>query len=633
MFSFEIKNIESNLSQNTTVSKKIEIDEELTCFIVIDSSNNKIVQPILNKIVDYILDNINAKDTYNKFSVALENINFFIKTLKSKDEENQELNIIIALLEKNNLHFSKIWKSSCFLINSKNDFLEITDKNDKTVSFDYISSGKLTFWERVILSSLNLWELLTQSDFEDLSSISEPKNILDVIWDILKEEKIDTNVWIVCLKYETIWEQKTLNQNVEKIKHITYKLFDNNLSKKSIALYLILKEKIEKKWKIVKNVIFVSWILLSTILLFSIISSLLSSSIENSKNTEYKTYLIQAREYIRLANQNLANKEAFDLNIKKAEELVAKVTEQKLFLNDIQWINDDISIIKKQFNWVEIFEWNMNNMVFKWDFNDGIKLLEINKKLYVVWKTSIYWPIVTGQNIKNNTFDELEIDDEFIDWAVNWNDIILTTKKQRVIRFSNDWKFSYINVIGQTTWQGSPIVESYNGNLYMTNKDANQVYKHTPSSWSFTSWVAYLNDQDSKNVWKILSIWIDGWIYILKNNLTLLKFFSSPKYRLESLLLNKLPDNYKFESWNVWLVVRNNLSYIYMFLNNKIWIFEPNTKVYSDTKSLTYRWQIEWKNETIKWFYIPRDGEIEVLTESWIYKINFEIKDEKLLIR
>ena len=52
-----------------------------------------------------------------------------------------------------------------------------------------------------------------------------------------------------------------------------------------------------------------------------------------------------------------------------------------------------------------------------------------------------------------------------------------------------------------------------------------------------------------------------------------------------------------------------------------------------NVKSLNYIWQIEWKNEKIKSFYIPRDWEINLLSESWIYKINFEIKDEKLIIR
>jgi hypothetical protein len=81
---------------------------------------------------------------------------------------------------------------------------------------------------------------------------------------------------------------------------------------------------------------------------------------------------------------------------------------------------------------------------------------------------------------------------------------------------------------------------------------------------------------------------------MLKNNLTLVKFFRSPKYRLESMVLNKLPKNYTLENNSrVKLFTRPNLSYVYLLLNNKIWIFEPNTKVASDTKSLTYIGQIE----------------------------------------
>jgi hypothetical protein len=36
--------------------------------------------------------------------------------------------------------------------------------------------------------------------------------------------------------------------------------------------------------------------------------------------------------------------------MKKAEELIQQVRTQELFLNDIKSIQDDISIIKKQFN-------------------------------------------------------------------------------------------------------------------------------------------------------------------------------------------------------------------------------------------------------------------------------------------
>lgn len=633
MFSFDIKSLETNLASNFAISKKIEIDENLTCFIVIDSNNKKIVTPLLNRIVDFILDNIDYKDTYNKFSVTLENINFFIKTLKNKENNLEELNIIIWILEKNNFHFAKIWKASCYLVNNKKEVLEISDKNTKIDTFDFISSWKLTTNDKVILTNSTLSDILTQSDLLDIWKQEENEKINENIIHILNDEKYESNVNLITIKFENHFSESPKNEVIEKAWDLFYRTFDNNFSKKTIALYMILKEKVEQKWKIVKNIVFFSWILLSTILLYWIISWVIWKSIENSTNTQYKENLIQAREYIRLANQNITNPEAFTLNIKKAEELIATVKEQELFLNDIEWILSDISIIKKQFNWIEIFDSNTNNLIFKWNFKDSIKLIELNKKLYVIWKSSIYWPIISWQEIKNNIFNELAIDDNFTDATSNGEEIIITTKKSRVVRFLKDWSFKYINVLWQQTWEWSEIVESYNWNIYMTNKDANQVYKHTPSLWSFTAGTQYLNEWDSKNIKKILSIWIDGWIYILNSELKLLKFFSNPKYRLESIILNKLPENYKLEWGEVNLVTRNNLNYVYLYLNNKIWILEPNTRVFSDTKSLTYKWQIEGKNEIIKWFYIPRDWEIDVLTENGIYKINFEIKDGKLIVR
>jgi hypothetical protein len=75
--------------------------------------------------------------------------------------------------------------------------------------------------------------------------------------------------------------------------------------------------------------------------------------------------LIEARDYLRLANENIGNSEAFDLNIKKAEELALKVKDESLYLNDVSSVLDDISIVKKQFNGIETFETSTTNLVFK----------------------------------------------------------------------------------------------------------------------------------------------------------------------------------------------------------------------------------------------------------------------------
>jgi hypothetical protein len=75
---------------------------------------------------------------------------------------------------------------------------------------------------------------------------------------------------------------------------------------------------------------------------------------------------------------------------------------------------------------------------------------------------------------------------------------------------------------------------------------------------------------------------------MLKDDLSIVKFFSSPKYRLEKLIINKLPENYEKQNDKIDLKTRPELNYVYMLLNNKIWILKPNSKDYRSTTSLTY---------------------------------------------
>ena len=117
-----------------------------------------------------------------------------------------------------------------------------------------------------------------------------------------------------------------------------------------------------------------------------------------------------------------------------------------------------------------------------------------------------------------------------------------------------------------------------------------------------------------------------------------MKFFSNP-YRLESLTLSKLPKNYNLEEWKRFEIKSwKNLSYVYMLLNDKIFIFNTNAKDYLSTRNLTYVWQIEWWNEKILDFTISRDKkdidwEILVLNKKWVYKLTFEERDSKVYLR
>lgn len=636
MKDFLKKYINIPLSLNYFLEKKIDIGTDLSCIILIDSKNEKILKPLLNKITDYLFDNLNPQKVYDTFLVSLESINFFLKNLEKKENFLDDLNIFIWVNYKTEFYFSKIWNVSCYIINSSNEFIELTQKSKKWSFFDYISSWTLKSNEKIIISNNSLNDYFTSEDIKDVSLAWSLENTLEVLEKIIKEEEKENSIflWIFSLwlqDEQILTDKKSVNIN---FKNIFYKLLDCNFFKKIYAYFWFLSEKLNIRSKKIRIFVSIIWIILSTFLLYNIIYWVIWVAIKSNKLDTAKMQLIEAREYLRLANQNISNPDIFDINIKKVEEIISQLKNEKLFLADVDSIENDLSIIKKQFNWVEIFSMDSMNILFWGDFSGVVKFLNINKKWYLVFKDKISWPFIQWQKSKDYVFSELDLDDEFVDASVSWDNIILTTKKNRVISFSSNTNtFKYINVIWQQAWEWIDAIELYNSNLYVLNSNQNQIYKHTPASWNYTAWISYLKEDDSKNIWKIVSIWIDWGIYLLKDDLTIVKFFSSP-YRLENIVLNKLPKNYNKENWKkVYLYVKPDLNLVYMFLNNKIFIFKPNTKLFRDTKSLTYLWQIEWKDQDILAFNVLRDWEIHVVSSKWIYKLNFEENEDKIILR
>jgi len=630
MLKIEIDSLINNELEKTNTTKKINIDAWVDCFIVIDSKNTKIIKPTLNKIVDLILENINKNDVYKNFSVILENINYFLKNLQEWNNQDwiDDINIMILITEWNNIHFSKIWESSFYLINNSKELLEISDEK-KNKEFNYVSSWKISPWEKIIISSKNIIKELNPSDIKELSKIEDWKELNENIIKILKEEWVKSNIDLISI---LPWDKKQFNKNIskEKLKNYLYYFVDNKLWKKIYALYLLYYNKINIKSKLIKNIFFISGIIISWTLLFMIISWVINSTQISSKASENKLKLIEAREYVWLASQNIWNVDMFNLNIQKAEELIESVISSNLFKSETDLILSEIATIKKQMNWVETFIPSNTNKIIDFNFNNPIKILIKNKKLFVLEKNRIIGPIIWWQNPWVYNFSEITNEDLFIDASVVWNDIMILTNNSRIVKFWNDNKFSYVNIIWAEKWPESKIIKWYNSNIYLTNKESNQIYRHkTVVNW-FTSWDSYLKESDSSAIWKILAMWIDGGIYLLKNDLTVVKFFSNP-YRIEKIVLNSLPTNYNYEWWKTDIVT--SAKYVYFLLNNKIWIFEPNSTRFMDTKSLKYLWQIEWQWEEIISFDVPRDGEINILTKNWVYKINIEIWENNIRIK
>ena len=100
MFEISSKNIDFG-KENKIIKRNINIDKNLDCFILINSKDSKLWELILNNILDFVIDKISRKNTYNDFSIALESVNAFIKNWKKDSNDKLKLDIIIWILNKN----------------------------------------------------------------------------------------------------------------------------------------------------------------------------------------------------------------------------------------------------------------------------------------------------------------------------------------------------------------------------------------------------------------------------------------------------------------------------------------------------------------------------------------------------
>jgi len=661
MSSQDIISIQNDNSGNSVISKVIEIAPKLNCYIVISNSKTVWATLILNKIVDNIVEHFaSSTDAYNSLSSVLDNVNLFLKNVKQEWTNLENLNVLVAIEDWYNFHFSKIWEASCYLIQDA-DVTEVSYTDKKSETFSYISSGELTAGDNIVVCSSRLFDYVTKTDvINSVSNIEEASDISKNLNTIFAEENPIDSLDIISINFgkkqeiveeeiekESIFANSSVNfeEIFDKVKTTSInfwnKIKNSNITQKASNQSAILQDKLNIKSdnNTVKNAIFISWTIVSFILLYVIISGVIWMTSWTKMTAIYKEKLNEATRYKNLATQNVNNPEVFELNIEKAEELVSEIKEKDLFKLQREDLLGQINLLKKQFNWIETFSAPIEDFAYTWDLTNTIKILNKNNKLYLINKKSIVGPIINGKSSWEYSFDKIE-ENEFIDAEFDENNIILLTNNNSIVKFSPQNKFSYLNVIGEDTWEEASMLKIYSGNIYLLNKDRNQVYKHKPITGGYTKGEPYLKDEDSLmlNANKLNSIDIDGWIYMMKQDLILEKLFTYPEYKIQPITLNKLPKNYELENKDelVKIVWRSDLRYVYFFFNNRIWIFKPNSKRYQDVKSLEYIGQIEGAKEKIKDIYIDFDNgvvEANIVYSNWVYKLKFDITDEGIIIR
>lgn len=631
MLNIEIKRNKLPITSETKFvsTKKITIDVGLEAIIQINFTDKNLVSLIENIAIDIILANV-SKDPYNSFSLSLDKLNKEINKL-SRDYNLSELNIFVWIITGWTLHFSILWNYSAYLIKN-NKIINIADWMQwKNLEFSFISSWIINSGDNIYISNIELLNYISKDDILEISLIDDTNKKLDIIEKIIASEETEWQYDIIILNNEQEKSIENRADYVEKIKKNFLVLKDRMVENKKISYRLDrIKKEVDWNNKYIKIALFSLWVVVSISFLYLIISGIINQNVSNSVPVEYKNKLIEAQMILERTNKDLGNKDIFYANIKKAENLIFEVRDKQIFLNDVKKLLNHISILKKQANWIESFELtkdkaliDLNNFSLGWIF-------ELQKKYYFVWKNGIIGPYIKWEEAKSYNYPDWE---EAIasDLSPEW-DIFILTKTYRLLKFYKQG-FSYVNVEWQKTWEEAKWIKTFNSNLYLLSASGNQIFRHKPWINGFSSKYWVIDDGDIVNL-DLHDFAIDWWFYLLKKDLSIDKIITTPTYTKKSIVINGLPSNYSVEAGVVpKMFTALNLNYIYILLNNKIWVFEADSKSYKDVKSLKYIWQLEPQESKINAFYIPKDWEIILWNDKWVYKINFEISDWKIAIR
>lgn len=610
-------------------SHKLTPHDAVTIFCIIEGEKENII----SILEDHLLEMISwvewqVQDIDADFAYVAEHFNHFINNIST--DELTGISVLLAVNSGSALTLSTIGHAQVLLVEKHGEISSISVEEPGKYEFHSISSGEIPPGGNVYLSNTRLESIL---------------------WDDILFElgELDTATWITT--GETILTREYA-ENIHIIRIENHELapkrvrpdsgWQNSLVTKIWVIATFVREHFPlrewKTWihKIPKEnrTIQYGFLIVGIFILFSLIYSLVSgiSTMIHTSSSDSKNQLLQAQTLIEQSQKLTSNPSAFNTNIKKAEEILFTLRDNKEHMTDTQELLWQIEAMKKEVNDVQTVDMSKYSSIIKFNPTDisPIGVLEKNKKLYLIGINGAIMDYTRDAPLPKVSSYPPGESAAWYDVEENGNFYILT-KNSRVLAPRGN-ELTYVTVSGQDRWEDARTIKTFNGNLYLISQDARQIFKHKPGMNGFSPQAAVLPEGTSSG---ILDIGIDWGIYVLLQDGKILRYISGKTDIPKSMLINKVPGEYDIGQYSpTELFVRTNLTYVYILSGNRIWIFQPDAKRFQDIASLTYVAQLEIQTqEEIRSIYVPRDGTIDITTNLWVYEIGFEVADGKIILR
>lgn len=128
---------------------------------------------------------------------------------------------------------------------------------------------------------------------------------------------------------------------------------------------------------------------------------------------------------------------------------------------------------------------------------------------------------------------------------------------------------------------------------------------------------------------------IDGSIYLLRSNASIEKIITGSNMSRKTLTYKNLPADtlpIQVDQNNARLLLSTNSKYVFIVSNGDVMVFRPNTLT-SNQSELWYLGTIDMVGEDIVDVLPNSDSAFMILTNQKLYRLEFQLTDDKILPR
>lgn len=632
--------------------------DKIALFLLISVSSThvpsaEIAKEAFQLLQDHFLDDLSG-DAYERFENALREINLMV-TGKEKELEVKFLpnvHTVIGVVQGDHLYLSQRGEAHGYLLR-KRHVSSITeglfDEKNKEDLFQNIASGILEVGDDVLFVTGPLVQYVTPTDLAKIFSEQSLEQATRELESILRHDVEDQMAMLsfevlekteelrTPLKadatqgQEEVEEKRGLNPSMQQeIPRSSVSESGNHGKERFSRAVSLLQDFAENQegLKVLKGVRF--WekkkllMAMGVLVLVGVLGlSLLSSTIGKQREINaMNSQLSQAREYfVQAQTEGVFNKEDAAVLLADAQALLTEVMESGYLESEASELLEDIANeLDYLDNVYHVSDGELKEIAdFSEQLTGGGQIVGVESygDRLVVFSDTQSFQVLTDQvqdpKLIDST-DKVIVARAFPDY----NAIVLLTFGGKLMEFT-DGNSQFADTV-DVNWQSGVDVATYSNKIYILDPSNDQIWKYQRGNSGYGGASAYL--PEGEDLGKAVSFAIDGKIWVLQEDGTLLQYLSGEKltYTLKKAPLTRIEGATR---------VLTSLEMTQLFVldsaGGRVLVYDKSSK--NDDLTYASQYAFDSLKETITDIHLDQDRNVLMFTTSTkLYEV--EVKED-----